>query len=718
MGRTLRSKKLRHLLFEHYEGKCALCAADLGDDWHADHIVPWCITGRTNIYEMQPTCPNCNLKKGSKMTDYSKARSGFENVVKGTVDLIKNGARAVSIVAPPRYGKSSMVRVIAHELLRLGITPAGLVMAPGTMIPQSIANKEKCSADIKRYNLQNKDHAWPEWIRGAPITKKTFDGMYRPILACSYQLMQHHGGAFVEWVRSVVARYGTRPVIFCDEAHYLSETKAWGSTIRALVEAGAVIVLLTATPIRHDGDSLPGVRYRNAEDSEYFKSLRNYRYNENGDRIADVYEGVKSAREVIPDFTITFGEAWRETPQCIAYLSPVPVDIDVTKIVSGNGQSLRISELSASEARRALSAIMRDREVISHLVDHFLRVHLPKSKQGLQGMIRCASRSQSEAADEEQIRIIKDEIERRTRGTQRIVEATMQSEEDAHKLIDQFARGRLGDILLVKGMGGVGLDFPNVKTLGDFSTTRSLASAVQFMLRGGMPESASVFDLIYVADCLYSTIINTVTDGGTLVARELAIVEEQKTGEQEIDDGESSDKPHYLATGAHLADCRDHQGNTASGPEASLAMHLREMFPELAKSRTLAALAEDIRKDDKLRAIAVSKNDTGLVGRAKSLDSISPQSMRKEITLRARKIAQLRGFGYVPKKVDPVRFDAYTRSMGAVYGQMCAMSGVERTKTRKGSFVDSVTDKEAELLYEASGVLLSRAENEAMGAAS
>jgi 5-methylcytosine-specific restriction endonuclease McrA len=39
----------------------------LGDDWHADHIVPWSTTHRTNVQEMQALCRRCNLAKGARV---------------------------------------------------------------------------------------------------------------------------------------------------------------------------------------------------------------------------------------------------------------------------------------------------------------------------------------------------------------------------------------------------------------------------------------------------------------------------------------------------------------------------------------------------------------------------------------------------------------------------------------------------------------------------
>ncbi len=67
--RTLRRKAARAALFKRYNGKCAICSKPLDQSWHADHIIPWVISRQTNPHLMQPLCPSCNLKKGSK-TNY------------------------------------------------------------------------------------------------------------------------------------------------------------------------------------------------------------------------------------------------------------------------------------------------------------------------------------------------------------------------------------------------------------------------------------------------------------------------------------------------------------------------------------------------------------------------------------------------------------------------------------------------------------------------
>jgi len=64
--RCLTSKRERYILLKHFNGKCAKCGVEVGANFHADHIVPFSKTGRTNVHEMQVLCARCNLKKGAK----------------------------------------------------------------------------------------------------------------------------------------------------------------------------------------------------------------------------------------------------------------------------------------------------------------------------------------------------------------------------------------------------------------------------------------------------------------------------------------------------------------------------------------------------------------------------------------------------------------------------------------------------------------------------
>lgn len=65
--RTIRSKAGRYLVLKHFGFKCAECGCDKLDELELDHIIPYAISGDTNIHDMQVLCKRCNKKKGAKI---------------------------------------------------------------------------------------------------------------------------------------------------------------------------------------------------------------------------------------------------------------------------------------------------------------------------------------------------------------------------------------------------------------------------------------------------------------------------------------------------------------------------------------------------------------------------------------------------------------------------------------------------------------------------
>ena len=56
----------RRELFLRADGKCQICSCDISlDNFHADHKIPFCEGGKTELNNGQALCPQCNLKKAS-----------------------------------------------------------------------------------------------------------------------------------------------------------------------------------------------------------------------------------------------------------------------------------------------------------------------------------------------------------------------------------------------------------------------------------------------------------------------------------------------------------------------------------------------------------------------------------------------------------------------------------------------------------------------------
>lgn len=66
--RTLRSRTDRLLLWEAAGGKCEICGKPIEfEEMECDHVIPWRVSQRTSVFEMQALCANCNRKKGGEV---------------------------------------------------------------------------------------------------------------------------------------------------------------------------------------------------------------------------------------------------------------------------------------------------------------------------------------------------------------------------------------------------------------------------------------------------------------------------------------------------------------------------------------------------------------------------------------------------------------------------------------------------------------------------
>ncbi|MFA5771122.1 MAG: DUF262 domain-containing protein [Thermoplasmata archaeon] len=55
-------------IYQRDQGICKGCAKHVSEyNWHADHIIPWVKSGRTEVENGQVLCVKCNIKKGSRL---------------------------------------------------------------------------------------------------------------------------------------------------------------------------------------------------------------------------------------------------------------------------------------------------------------------------------------------------------------------------------------------------------------------------------------------------------------------------------------------------------------------------------------------------------------------------------------------------------------------------------------------------------------------------
>lgn len=59
--------KQRRLIHRRDGGLCFYCGCEAGDDWQADHVLPWSRGGQTVIQNGVVACATCNNAKSDKV---------------------------------------------------------------------------------------------------------------------------------------------------------------------------------------------------------------------------------------------------------------------------------------------------------------------------------------------------------------------------------------------------------------------------------------------------------------------------------------------------------------------------------------------------------------------------------------------------------------------------------------------------------------------------
>lgn len=232
MGRTLRGKKLRSILYRVADGKCQICGCELPADWHCDHVIPHVVTGETNYLDMQALCPKCNLVKGSSVA--IELRDWQSKAWKKCQQADKD----FFVEATPGAGKTTFGCYVAERKLDRGIAARLIVVVPTTTL------KDQWAEDLHRFKID----AEPRYSGGR--WPKDFGA-----ICVTYHQVANDPGLF----RYHVAEKAT--IIILDEVHHCGDDANWGQAINHAFELAVFRLALSGTPFRSDKDRIPFLKY-------------------------------------------------------------------------------------------------------------------------------------------------------------------------------------------------------------------------------------------------------------------------------------------------------------------------------------------------------------------------------------------------------------------------------------------------------------------------
>lgn len=421
-----------------------------------------------------------------------KPRPGQRDALNTILPRWERGEPYTAIVAPTRYGKSDIIRASTLVGVERGLITCALTLSPTSFLVKQIVKADKWKQCLDRFSA--------EWLKENGFPPISFQPKYtrlpklkvRPnsngehLLSATVQLVERNRDIFADWTDSVLHQTGRPVAVFMDESHTGSEKNSWGAALKHMASSGALIVLLTATAERSDGQVIPGFEFDEVEADPVEIVVPHPGSVPEKVRI-DVYSGIKRKLRLRADLEIPFRQAFDE--DALARISHTPFDVNMRE-VAGESYDGMLSNLSASRVPGALDKLVRHPDVIKegcrYLVTSLRRFRVTNPR--ILAIVFCGSDDERHGArrgDNQHPELVKAELQRQAPEFRPVIFTSADEEAEDHLLA--FCEGGYGDIAIVKQMASLGLDSELLKVGLDLSITRTFAASVQRMMRVATP---------------------------------------------------------------------------------------------------------------------------------------------------------------------------------------------------------------------------------------
>ena len=559
--------------------------------------------------------------------DETRFRPGQRAAYIKTVDLIRQGQQYVSVVLPTRYGKSDYMRITGLRLLRDRLVSGVLMMAPDRILRNQLLSDDKVNKCWRFY--------------GVNVPPKTIETV---ILEDSSQMWQLNNGHFIavtthliagrnrrlfeDWVRSMKTRFGVPPVVFVDEAHTGSNENTWGQAMGALANAGAFVILCTATPFRSDGRPIPGFTVEKVDERTISRTERI------GDYLRPL-SATSTTYRLRPDHITTFRDAWTERPSPICDVSHQTFDVFLKEFFSGD--DARLSQLTDVHIRQVLRTELRKRHIVREACQLFVKEM--ELRQGeapeTSGIIFVGNDDPIDGEDREtdaHARAVQD-ILQDLAPKLRVAVATS-NVDNPEETISAFAEGRY-NVLIAKQMAARGVDIDRLKVELDLSNVRTRAAFIQRLMRVATrwdrPGKQSVMTCTYIGPDdrlsldLYDGLVRD--SGGDVEQRMLSEWEflgnDFETGNGGNGYEETPTEYEAISTG-YGATLRDASGAEAPGdvigPVNELLDRRKDLIPVIGKAELGTTINE-------VAELLIEQRGEGAVDRREPAPPTTPQDL-------------------------------------------------------------------------------------------
>jgi len=204
---------------------CLECGKPLKQGFHGDHRRPYSKDGPTIVLNGQALCPDCNLKKGSKMPSPNIAhlRRWQSECYEKAMDNFKSGHREFYINACPAAGKTIAASAISFALIDSGMISRVIVVAPTNEIVSQWATTF-------------------QQVTGRPMLKVTGSDLEVSAYGTDICVTCASVGKLAEALAAICSE--ERVLVVVDEVHHNAENAAWGlGSIEGLSDAVHALIL-------------------------------------------------------------------------------------------------------------------------------------------------------------------------------------------------------------------------------------------------------------------------------------------------------------------------------------------------------------------------------------------------------------------------------------------------------------------------------------------
>lgn len=398
-----------------------------------------------------------------------------------------------AIVIPPRVGKSSLARAASIEFVETKLIGGAVILVPWVFLRTQMNDPVKVAQMAEYHGMDHAPLSVP-LIRCDSPEKGVIGSFKEPPIPHWITLTM--GMAYQPATRAALVdislqfrRNGQRLLVFIDEGHMTSSgPDGWGKLASELKNAGAHLVLLTGTPERSDNLSPFGFGMKEREESRRTgERVRKPGTNDEGKPCIDEFVGEKVIYDLVADYEVSLRAAF--DAHILTKIQARPFKFKI------NGEDSK--EVSDDMARRGLAEALRDNETITAGVAIVLEElslfwkSVPDAKIAAIVFVGNDRAGDDGGADYDcrNVRnVIRREWKKYLPREPDVRTATLSDDggAKARKTIENFCNG-VGDIIIVKQMGGVGLDLGRLKVKLDLSTVMAYSNRKQRELRIATP---------------------------------------------------------------------------------------------------------------------------------------------------------------------------------------------------------------------------------------